>query len=221
MLRFFTLLICIFFVEIAFADEFSSSDFSFDKDAAIERIRAEIKKSSLAVISQISQDKSVISDMTRSIIGIQPYYRSRDKRAYSLATAIYTAAQKHDQNPWIALSIAVRESGLRPEVGNLKIRGSRGELGYFQVMPNSQPQKICGKNRSMKNAFFNADTALCWLSYVQSYCSTSDPWQYVAAYGMSRCPGARESRRMRSTQKARQLLCDLVGDQKCEKIWPS
>ena len=177
------------------------------------------KISNLIVV--LNKTQEVENRMTAAILKVNRWYHKRPFRALQLARVIYRAADRHKQSPWIALAMAQRESSLAPRVGDLRKRGSRGEEGYFQIMPKSVPAATCSKGRHMGDAFANADTAMCWLAQVQKICQSTDPWVYVSAYGTDRCPSQIEGRTMRSAIKARSLLCQMVGDEKCQQIWPS
>jgi len=156
--------------------------------------------------------------LVSAIVELQPSYRTRPSAARRLAGIISDAAEAHGQNVWIALAVAFKESSLRPSVGDATVTGELGEEGYFQVMPRGYASAVCGRGRDMGNARANADTAMCYLGVVQSSCDTEDPWQYVAAYGMKRCPRPGEGRSVRGSKRARAVLCRVRSD--CDEIWP-
>jgi hypothetical protein len=183
---------------------------SWDMDEAIERVRSE-ESAKINTTPREDPVAELEKRMVQAIIQEQPYYQSRPRAALRLARIIYEAAEEHGQNPWIALSMAYKESSLSPGVG---------EEGYFQVMPRSYPIKRCGQGRSMGNARANADTAMCYLEHVRDICETDDPWQYVSAYGMSRCPRPGEGQSLRPSTRGRKILCRMVGQAECDRIWP-
>jgi hypothetical protein len=117
--------------------------------------------------------------------------------------------------------MAYRESSLLPSVGSGRRRGARGEVGYFQIMPGGYAQQVCGSGRNMANARANADTAMCYLAHLQGVCRSNDPSIFVAAYGMRSCPTtAEQGMRVRTTRVARELLCRMGGQTRCDAIWP-
>ena len=191
----------------------------WDMEEAIKRARAEEQ----ALLPPPRPDPYIDLEarMSKAIAQENPWYRNRPRRAERLARIILDAAIDHDQNPWIALAIAYKESSFAPGIGRLRVTGELGEEGYFQIMPNSAVRRLCGQGRSMGNARANADTAMCWLSYVRGHCETDDPWQYVSAYGMRRCPRPGQGRQLRPSRRARKILARMVGDEECEAIWPT
>jgi len=190
----------------------------WDFDEAVERARAAEKREPREVVDQV---QVTLDEMVKAIIQEQPWYRTRPQRAKRLAGIIFEAATEHGQDTWIALAIAYKESSLSPGVGRAKVTGELGEEGYFQIMPRSYPRKQCAKGRLMGNARANADTAMCWLAFVRAKCETDDPSQYVPAYSMKTCPEPGRGHRLRPSKRARAVLCRMVGEDRCEAIWPS
>ena len=168
---------------------------------------------------ELASDR-VVQEMTEVIVARQPVYRRRAARARSLALEIYRAAKAHVVNPFLALAMAHVESAFHPSVGTGRRRGSRGEEGYFQVMPRSRPWRICGRGRSMFDTSANADTAMCYFARLREVCQTDDPWVLVSAYSRSYCPKPWTARWMRGTKNRRKSLCSMVGDERCNVIWP-
>jgi len=162
----------------------------------------------------------VLGELARAVQNLQPWYRSRPERAAGLAEAILHAAQAHEQDPFLALAVAFAESALHPSVGEGRRLGSKGERGYFQVMPDSRPERLCGRGQDMFDASENAATAMCYFAHLEELCQTRDPWVLVAAYALARCPSPRYARRMRMTRKRRAILCRVVGEPRCLEIWP-
>lgn len=161
------------------------------------------------------------AQMTEAVIRLQPRYVRRPEQARDLVQSIIDAAYHYDQEPWIALALGFKESSLHPSVGRLARRGRLGELGYFQLMPRGAPYRRCGRGRDMADAYDNALAAMCWLNHVQDLCGTDDPWQYIAAYSMNRCPRPKEGRRIRAARMTRLYLSHMVGDAECERLWPT
>lgn len=162
----------------------------------------------------------VVQEMTEAIIERQPIYRRDPAKASSLASIIHRAAMTHSVNPFVALAMAHVESAFHPWVGSGRRRGSRGEEGYFQVMPRSRPWRVCGRGRSMFDTSANADTALCYFARLREVCQTDDLWVLVSAYSRNHCPKPWTARWMRGTKNRRKSLCSMVGEQRCNEIWP-
>ena len=142
----------------------------------------------------------------------------REREFFRLAGYIHDASVANDIDPRISVVVAFRESSLLPSI-QLKT-GSRGERGYFQVMPRSLAIRRCGNGCDQNTPACNASTALCYLSYCRELCGES-PWQYVGGYGRSRCPNSvAEARSWREVRRARRLLCHTYGDWVCDEIWP-
>jgi hypothetical protein len=194
-------------------------DTTWNMEEAVQRARAEelAKRNTAPRVDPVAE---LEKRMVQAIIQEQPYYKTRARSALRLARIIYDAAEEHTQSPWIALAMAYKESSLSPGVGELQVTGGLGEEGYFQIMPRSYPGRTCGKGRSMGNARANADTAMCYLAHVRDICGTDDPWQYVSAYGMRRCPRPGEGRGLRPSKRGRRILCRMVGQEECDRIWP-
>jgi hypothetical protein len=193
----------------------------WDQEAAVERARAEESALLRARVGDRPAPDDTIDRMAEAIVELQPWYARRPRAAKRLAMIIFDAAEEHSQDPWIALSMAYKESSFAPGVGRLEVTGGLGEEGYFQIMPRSYPGRTCGRGRSMGNARANADTAMCYLAHVRDLCETDDPWQYVSAYGMRRCPGPGEGQDLRPSKRARRILCKMIGQAECDRRWPS
>ncbi len=192
---------------------------TWSMEEAIERARAE-ESAKRNTPPRVDPVVELESKMVEAVIQEQPYYETRPRNALRLARIIHDAAEEHSQSPWIALAMAYKESSLSPRVGRLQVTGSLGERGFFQVMPRSYPMRKCGQGRSMGNARANADTAMCYLAHVRDICETDDPWQYVSAYGMRRCPRPGEGHDLRPSKRGREILCRMVGQAECDRIWP-
>ncbi len=193
----------------------------WDQEAAIARARAEEGALLKARVGVRPTPDDTIDQMAEAVVELQPWYERRPQAAKRLAMIIFDAAEEHSQDPWIALAMAYKESSLSPGVGRLKVTGGLGEEGYFQIMPRSYPGRTCGKGRNMGNARANADTAMCYLAHVRDLCDTDDPWQYVSAYGMRRCPYPGEGHDLQPSKRARRFLCKMIGQGECERRWPS
>jgi hypothetical protein len=159
--------------------------------------------------------------MLKSVLEIEPYFRGREGAVRRIVSVIFEAASEHGINPWIALSMAYRESSLLPSVGSGRRRGALGEVGYFQIMPGGYAIHVCGSGRSMTSARANADTAMCYLAHIREVCESDDPSVYVAAYGMRNCPtDATTAMRLPRARRARSILCQMAGEERCNVIWP-
>lgn len=142
----------------------------------------------------------------------------REKEFGRLVSYIHDASIKNQIDPRIAVVVGFRESSLLPS-SQVKT-GSRGERGYFQVMPGGLAIRVCGDGCNQKTPECNANTALCYLSYCRDMCGES-PWQYVGGYGRSRCPeSVTEARTWPEVRRARRLLCRAYGDWVCDEVWP-
>lgn len=158
--------------------------------------------------------------LVEEVVALQPFYKTRQRAAAQLARHIQEAALRHGVLPEIGLAMAFCESSLLPSVGLGPRRGSRGERGYFQVMPRGRAERLCGQGRSQWNAAANADTAMCYLAHIRdNVCRTDDPWIYVAAYSSRSCPSARGARRMTGAKRRRKVFCRIVGPG-CDAVWP-
>ena len=194
----------------------------FDFEAAVERARAEerARMGPRVAVTAVTADANE-TQMVEAVIHYVPRFRARQTKARRLVSIIYDAAMTHRIDPWIALAVAYRESSLLPSVGSGGRRGARGELGYFQIMPGGSAMRVCGAGRPMTSPAANADTAMCYLAHVRQLCESDDPSIYVAAYSMRNCPTTpAKALRIPATRRARELLCEMAGDERCERIWP-
>ena len=171
-----------------------------------------------------SESWEVVAEGVRRL---QPWYLNaknprvrmrRDREFSRLVSYIHKASVTNEIDPRIAVVVGFRESSLLPSI-QLKT-GSRGERGYFQVMPKSLAVRVCGKGCDQNTPQCNVNTAMCYLSYCRELCGGS-PWQYVGGYGRSRCPDSvAEARTWREVRRARRLLCQAYGDWVCDEVWP-
>lgn len=158
--------------------------------------------------------------LAAEVVALQPYYRSRQGQAATLARHIQEAALKHDILPEIGLAMAFCESSLLPTVRGKRVVGRQGERGFFQVMPDGRAERLCGQGRSQWSSSANADTAMCYLAHVRdNVCKTDDPWVYVAAYTANTCPTPSEARRWSGVRRRREVFCRIVGPG-CDAVWP-
>jgi soluble lytic murein transglycosylase-like protein len=194
----------------------------YDADEALARIRREEAERMAVRMAgrERPTDDGDVTRLTEAVVELQPWYRKRGRSARRLADIIYTAAREHGVDPFLALSMAYRESSLLPSVGRGERVGALGEEGYFQVMPSSYPRRVCGEGRNMGQPRANADTAMCYVAHVREVCESHDPWVYVAAYGMRGCPSPERARQLPSPRRRRETLCTVVGDTECDTIWP-
>jgi len=149
---------------------------------------------------------------------LQPWYArpGNERDARRVAGIIRVAAERHAIDPRLAVAIAMRESSLRAG----RVRGALGEQGMFQVMPNGYARRACPRDCALDQPHCNADVALCYLAHVRELCGSDDPWVWIGAYGMRRCPTGREARAMTSTRRARAYLVAVAGAEQADEIWP-
>ena len=181
------------------------------------------------VPEEIAEESYDIEMVYHGIRSLQPWYfwskkfqtrLQRERQFFKLSEYIFDASTKNNIDPRIAVVIGFRESSLLPRVG-LHGEGSRGEKGYFQVMPESLATRTCGGACDLHDPACNAYVAMCFLSHCRDLCGSS-PWQYVGGYGRSRCPDSvNEARGWFEVRRARKLLCSAYGRDVCQTVWPS
>jgi len=166
----------------------------------------------------IKEEISPLPSLQEAIAELQPWYRQEgNDRALSRITEIISqAALENDIDPILAAAIAMRESSLMISVGE----GALGEVGLFQVMPRGIARQVCPRRCDIRRPACNADTALCYLSFLRDYCGPQDTWIWMGAYGMSRCPTSEEARRMVFTRRTRNFVTQVVGERYTNEIWP-
>lgn len=143
----------------------------------------------------------------------------REREFFRLVSHIHNASVENQIPPQIAVVVGFRESSLLPSI-QLKT-GSRGERGYFQVMPGGLAIRVCGNGCNQNTPRCNAQTAMCYLAYCRDLCG-ENPWQYVGGYGRSRCPeSVTEAQSWREVRRARKLLCNAYGEPVCDEVWPT
>jgi hypothetical protein len=150
---------------------------------------------------------------------LQPWYavRSMPWRAAhldKLSRAVCAASAETGVSPLLAIAVARRESSLLPRVGLGKKVGSRGEQGYFQVLPGSPAARLgaCDQTEPACNAL----SALRYMRALQTRCG-EDPWVWVGAYGAGHCPTPLEARRWGVVRVARRFYCEVAD---CDTGWP-
>lgn len=158
-------------------------------------------------------------ELARIIDEMQEEKARNISRSAKIAGVIWEAGERWGVSPKIAAALAYRESQFRRSVQVGAERGSRGELGFFQVMPRSVPVDLCGRGRNLLSMRDNAETALCFLNELRRICGTRDMWVLIGAYGLSRCPTPREARGMASVKLARSIYCGIESD--CGRLWPN
>jgi len=180
------------------------------------------------------EEPPVIGSVRHIAIAIakqQPWYRhgrnenelaSRKAFAFEIAGIIRDYSEEWRFDPYVVLSIAKKESSLHPRWILGPGVGGRGEMGMFQVMPRGRAVRTCSDGcDDLFNPRCNARTALCWLDLARRQCG-DDPWLYVAGYGATRCPRTYdEARSWRPPNRAREILCDILGEEECSSRWPS
>lgn len=161
-----------------------------------------------------------IDGLSSAVVTLQPWYRKRPVHATKLARAFFVSGREYDVDSLLGLSMAFCESSLAPQVIDGRIRGARGEMGLFQIMPNSYPSKRCGRGRDLLSLDGNVAAGFCYLSHLRELCDSDDVWVMALAYGSPRCPSPRGARRSSFAQRRRETLCAIAGDNKCAVIWP-
>ena len=162
---------------------------------------------------------------------LQPWYRRaktqgeveyRGKMLKELTRSLIAAWEETGVDPFIGLAIARRESSLRPRVGHGKILGSRGEQGYFQVMPGGVIERQYAPDdcQDMTDPLCNARTAFRAMKGIQDRCPGSSPWVWVGVYGRghSGCPLESNVKQWHEVLLARSYYCTIVED--CDATWP-
>lgn len=176
-------------------------------------------------ISQQQAQESIAD----AILTLQPWFtraktdtqrRSRRQHVDHIVRAISSASKTHDIDPLLSVAIAFRESSLLPEVGLGARTGAHGDVGYFQVLPNSAAQRLCGTCEDLADPMCNAHVALCYMKRVRDHCGSDNPWVWVGGYGRSRCPRSlREARSWGEVRRARSLFCKV--HRSCDQVWPA
>lgn len=162
---------------------------------------------------------------------LQPWYKrgqnprqqgQRIKALKVLVGAISAASAETGIPGGIALAVARRESSLLPSVGRCEILGSRGEQGYFQVMPGGvvEREHAPADCDDMTNPLCNARTALRAMASVRDRCEGSSPWVWVGVYGRGHhgCPSEAEVREWAEVARSRTFYCQIARD--CSRTWP-
>ena len=190
------------------------------KDASPkEEVPAEVEEPAapVAAVRTVDVVASKTSAAQTAIQVLQPWYarEANTRHATRIAGIIAGAAHANGIDVLLAVSLAMRESSLRAGVG---LRGSLGEQGMFQVMPNGYARRACPRRCALDQPGCNADVALCYLAHVRDLCPGST-WVWVGAYGTNHCPTEREARAMPTTRRARAYLVAVAGDA-AETIWP-
>jgi hypothetical protein len=198
-----------------------------DWDRRWAEIEVETERRAEALRNEERRRAEMHGAVRNGISRLQPWFlggssarevRSRQTRRNEIADAILRAADQHGFDSRIAVAMARRESSLMPSIGTGRRNGSRGEMGYFQIMPNGFAQGVCGRGCDQYDVDCNARTAMCYLDHCRRRCG-NDPWLYVGGYGRSRCPRNRaEAATWPEVQKARSFLCEAYEN--CSEIWP-
>lgn len=165
-------------------------------------------------------DLRAIDELSAAVVTLQPWYRKRPTRATRLARVFFESGREYDVDSLLGLAMAFCESSLVPAVIDGRIRGARGEMGVFQIMPDSYPAKRCGRGRDLLSLDGNVAAGFCYLSHLRELCDSDDVWVMATAYGRASCPSPRGARRARFAKRRRETLCTIAGQQKCAVIWP-
>lgn len=104
------------------------------------------------------------------------------KKANLISKAIITEAKKHELDPLFLISIIFTESSFNPEA-----RGSSGEIGLMQLMPNTgkevaQKFKIPWSGvKTLKNPINNIRVGAAYLNQLRDFFNKK-PHRYITAY---------------------------------------
>lgn len=175
-----------------------------------------------------------VSKISEAIKTLQPYYfkepltKRKSKFLYDLSKAIRDSTKEFNIDPMIAVSIARRESSLLPSVGlGMKQTkfpergpvwvGPNDEKGYFQILPDSAVERVCNFNCNQFNPYCNSKTAMCWLNHSREICG-SNPWQFVAGYGLPKCVSTEHAKRLYHVRRARNYFVEILGN-RAESRW--
>lgn len=186
-----------------------------DLQSLVKNARQEEQRRLQVNTTTETSDTDAEDRLVQTIIKLQPSYEGQRGKARYLAELIIESAAEYAVNPYIVLSVAMKESSLLPnQIGGL------GEQGFFQVMPRGYARRVCSGGCDSASASCNARTAICYLDHVRELCG-DDPSIYVLAYGMSSCPTNLASAiQSRPVRRARGFLVDAVGEEEANEIWP-
>jgi hypothetical protein len=169
-----------------------------------------------------------VGDLRSAVVTLQPWFVSaksqddadrREAHLSELVSAVTEASKEYGVDPYLAISIARRESSLFPRVGRGIVLGKNGDTGYFQILPRGEAVHVCGVCDDLKLPQCNARVALCYMTHLKKRCG-SDPWVWMAAYRYGRCPDRDEARDMPEIRLTRRFLGEIVGAARCQALWP-
>ena len=153
------------------------------------------------------EDQELV-DLAADIITLQPAHDI--DTAQELASWFLEAADEQGHDPRLLVAMAMRESSLHHDV-----TGSRGEVGLMQIHGAAVRLRPEGCDPDLESPRCQVRTGAAWLSVAKRTCG-NDPWNYVFAYGVGRCPRTREeAREHRSPRNARRHYLRIGG-----QSWP-
>jgi len=123
-------------------------------------------------------------EVTAAIRTLQP--ATTPERAARLAGIFEGAGHETRLDPLLLVAIAMRESSLREDVLDGRVRGSRGEIGAMQIHGVALRFAPNGCD-PLNDVSCNIRTGARFLAFIRETCNGS--WfRWVSAYGRSRCP---------------------------------
>lgn len=153
-----------------------------------EKIRQEHAKELLGYkkFKKSSYAKSLKSEDFREdlIKCIELRLGANKKLAKKIQKAIFAAAKKYRFDPIFIAAIIQTESSFDP-----KARGTSGEVGLMQLMPDTaswiaQKEKVQYKNKkSLENPVTNIELGVAYMAFLRDYFK-KNPSRYIAAYNM-------------------------------------
>jgi len=157
-----------------------------------------------------------IEETKVAIQKLQP--RVPNKRAKQLAGYINRHSKTAQIDSLLVTAIIFRESSFSyaVQVGRKRGKPPQRCIGLMQIVPWGRAHKL-GGYCSLGDADCNIRTGTRWLEYTRSICGDTT-WQWIAAYGMSRCPRYWEAHRNGATITARNLYCKIKKN--CNVLWP-
>lgn len=161
--------------------------------------------------------EGLIDTIQSAITRLAP--RVSEDRARRLAGYIKEHSEESEIDPLLVTAIIMRESSFSHAVqtGRKVGRAPHKCVGLMQIHPWGPAHKL-GGYLDLTDANANIRTGVMWLEYVRGVCGDTH-WQWVAAYGMSRCPTYHQARRNAAAITARRLYCKVNPN--CETTWPA
>jgi len=157
-----------------------------------------------AELEDVGDADVYIDQIANDIRTLQPAHD--DEYSKNMARWFLEAAEPHDFDPKLLVSVSFRESSLKHTT-----IGSRNEIGLMQV--HGAASKLRPGGCSPESPRCQILTGTEWLALARDTCG-DDIWDYVFAYGTGRCPRTHEeSRGHHSTRNARRHYIRIGGTQ--------